>query len=57
MKDFILGMILGLIISYLLIPTFDIMIFDPEITFIDNKGRCYQYKEKRENKDNEKHPN
>jgi hypothetical protein len=55
MKDFILGIIIGLIVSYFLIPQFDIMIFDPEITFVDNNGVCYQYKEKNKDINNENH--
>jgi hypothetical protein len=53
MKDFIFGIIVGLIVSYILIPQFDIMIFDPEITFVDNNGICYQYKEKNKDINNE----
>jgi len=43
MKEFIIGLIIGLILTYLLVPEYDIIIFDKNITFVDEKGTKYRY--------------
>jgi len=43
MKEFIIGLIIGLLLTYFLVPEYDIVIFDKNITFIDEKGTTYKY--------------
>lgn len=44
MIDLIIGLILGILITYFMVPSYDIVIFEPGVKFRDEKGVCYMYK-------------